>query len=712
MLVTGDHFALCIEYILRFSPLIETHRLVTSQQVLQMVTQPLRTKTWNLTTSAAPVPRSKSRSRALLPISSVPDDQQESLRETVLLLDSADLNDNNLKPLRGNQGERLGKRKRKLLQKQERLRLRKGATTTVGEFDFLFEGAPESNLQALESDVTERKMVQHWEVSVKFLLYAGPWEVFGVKTPDCAAWSNREVEDVALQSESSMVGTGTNATNHDTNIYGLSKVDPATRKNGVFRDLDVEDGSSMAEDDSEPIIDKKTVTVSHVHVGVEDLDPTGGPESSSNDLQAVLVHCNGSEIEVSAGSLVKESSNEPHFALEQLKQVDEFLGCFLGPHVGETLFDRKARLCNQLALSDHPCAALVLQDLFADEELCEPINFEQSAHKVDTSFPRFDSGREGREEGPTNRLHKEEEPILAGAAESSAYVVDDNREQDVFVDADLEDVEVIRGEEDPLDVIPSALLKGYLFYEYKLWRLLQSQKQVQVEQGMNASTSLSASNPDVLRTSSAHVQATDLSTCKRENLNVADHRDEEEAVTNGRKADLSFKSSLNINHWMGWWTRDITEFAYLPLHHESMWYIVPKLEWLSPVSIPASDAEKCARVLTLENLIAMAAKVAEEAGRLDMPRKRRFLVAEMHWEADQTLTHEMVECTYCDRKESNDSPSIVADSSLKCGSWVEASRGFIVEETWPVSRLYTPHGYVASWSSSLQRSHLEEDPNL
>lgn len=55
---------------------------------------------------------------------------------------------------------------------------------------------------------------------------------------------------------------------------------------------------------------------------------------------------------------------DSNLQMRTMIQGDAFLGCYLGPHVRETLFDRKARLYNQLALSRHPCATLLLHNLY------------------------------------------------------------------------------------------------------------------------------------------------------------------------------------------------------------------------------------------------------------------------------------------------------------------------------------------------------------
>jgi hypothetical protein len=533
--IAGDHFALCIEYVLRHSPVLVVQRLLTSQQVLQRVTEPVRTKAWKLMQprellSDGPILKNNTcpelelclpqqLEHVELPIGPV------TSEDTTLQLQSMDFCDKNTntKEGSGEAQEKLGKRKRKLLRKLERIRLRKGKTTTIGEFDFLFESPQVAT-------GVDRVEFQHWEVSVKYLLYAGPWEAFGVKTPQNAVWSNREAE-----------GSG-----------------------------EVDEGE---------ICDRK-----------KNMSSKGSEE------------------------VVNSSPND------EVKGMDEFLGCFLGPHVGETLFDRKARLRNQLALSSNPCAALMLQSLYFIDKP------QDSAKDLN---PSSIGGRDCHKKFETNTQWEEACPKIIPLQETAAGdndigVVFDDFSDDLGARGFIEAPEV-------LNVLPSALLKGYLFYEYKLWQFLETERR---------------------HDDGIHVP----------------HQPE--------------KASLNMNHWMGWWTRDISEFAHLPRHQRSMWYIVPKLEWLSPVLIPESDVIRCAQVHCLDEFVVIAKRVADEAARLQMPRKRRFLVAELCWESNW--------------------PKNMGTSG---GAWLEVSRGFVVEDSWPVTKLYRPHGYVMSWSPTLQGQH-------
>ncbi|KAH9292981.1 hypothetical protein KI387_041837, partial [Taxus chinensis] len=102
------------------------------------------------------------------------------------------------------------KQKNKLFRKMIKLKSSKTVIHTIGEFDFLFQhshgtqGAFKSTssgkkhaygLESISKDASESEFlckavfeeeVHHWEASVKFLLYAGPWEVFGFESPNGA----------------------------------------------------------------------------------------------------------------------------------------------------------------------------------------------------------------------------------------------------------------------------------------------------------------------------------------------------------------------------------------------------------------------------------------------------------------------------------------------------------------------------------------------
>lgn len=593
--IAGDHFARCIEYVLRHSPHVEVQHLLASQQVLQRVTEPVRSsKALKALQSKLLAQRGVSDHKPHISLSPCFVDEQQqvsshrestSVNESIQLLESMDLYKN---AGMGEEGaspqEKVGKRKRKLLKKEERIRLRKGKTNTIGEFDYLFE------IPAVQSQWphgSNGKELYHWEVSVKFLLYAGPWEVFGLQSPNSAAW----------------------------------KQDPSSPGMAPFEGS-IENGGS------------RTTTA-------DEYNALNSQESSS--------------------------------------EVDAFLGCYLGPHVGETLLDRKARLRNQLALSANPCAALMLRDLYQNKDMAESRNRLNKLRNAELqNSPELPTVAEPQTVAELQNVAELRSVAELPTVGKLQNVPELRSVAELPIAAELQNVPELRsvaelqnvpkprtvaelqtadiaeiGDEDldsgsredseQLSVVASALLKGYLFYEYKLWCYLESH-------GLRNVTACVPSMQD------------------------ADQPTEE--------------ARLSRNHWMGWWTRDIMEFGDLPRHQHSKWYIVPKLEWLSPVVIPLWEPDRCARVHSLSDFVLISAQVAEEAARLHMPRKRRFLVAEVCWSPDWEPCHESV-----------------GEELATRGAWLEVSRGFVVEDTWPESKMYRPHGYVVSWSPSLQGRH-------
>ncbi|EFJ38147.1 hypothetical protein SELMODRAFT_402996 [Selaginella moellendorffii] len=366
--VDGDHFAKCVEFVLRFAPLEGIDSIFYSQQVLEPVTV----------------------------------DKDEEMVSTRLEGVDGEQTENG-----GDKYER--RRARKLLRRLHRKRI---SVNTVGEFDFLF------RLKHPQPST----VVEHWEVSVKFLLYVGPWEAFGLQTPEAAKWKQ-------LRSEQQMEEISTTTT---------------------------------------------------------------------------------------------ASRNE------------RFLGFFLGPHVGETLADRKNRLKNQLTLPTKAAALGTLESLFGSGDI---------------------------------------------------------------------------------RVSSRALLHGYLFYEPALWKFLCT-------------------------------------------------------TSSDFRGSTYGDSTVNSRHWKGWWmnVEGFQTFASAPERVTSKWYIVPKMEWLSPVVIREDEERFLHGALSSDGLVDMAAKVAEEASRMGRDRMRRFMVAEIRRQSD--------ECHWI---------------------WSESSRGFIVEDSWPDTKAYSPHGFVMSW---------------
>ncbi|KAI5058969.1 hypothetical protein GOP47_0025288 [Adiantum capillus-veneris] len=516
----GEHFAFCVEYVLLFSPFSQARNLMTFMQVTSRTGElgsfgkekhlavSIKVEKGHVliesnSTKTAEMGISETSVQSLVdPMEDIMDPQElmaqracEPEKLEIFLSDTLTINEQ-----RQGKHEKIGKRKRKLLRKMQRLRQGKGVTVTIGEFDFLFEDAIDHDEISFQPG-TERERsyqahqevkVNHWEASVKFLLYSGPWEIFGFETPNNGAWHslNQECEEVGCQ-------------------------------------------------------------------------PDMG------------------------------------FPYKSRWHANMFLDCFLGPHVGETLYNRKTRLINQLALSQNVHAASLLYKCFGLRSDAEAIS----------SFS-------------ANRCNADLDESLGTTGRCTDKAIE-------------------RQHGEALRIFPRAFLKGYLFYEYELWRQLYPEVAVG-QQVLNS-----------------------------------------KAVN--RDCDLRYAARVSPKHWMGWWTRacNFTNFVRLPVHEHSKWYIVPKLEWLSPVVIDGEDEIRNQRVLSSDEFFIVAEKVAEEAERTNISRKRRFMVAEVVWEP-LNATHceiDQAVCWQCD------------GSPKECGRWTEVSRGFVVEDTWPDSRLYRPLGY-------------------
>lgn len=592
----GDHFAACIEYVLRFSPVLRVERLIVSQQVQEVKSYGSSCYQNNRINSETNTPE---------PISNQPERLDSSTNCTDLLemnivqmsegyLASPSMEevaDDFVVSIGGSRGNQ--KRKNKLFKEMGKLKSSKTVTRTIGEFDFLFQRAcfnldtPNSTISgkqstggsyigdfqntiqgAFNSEFPHKgatmEEVHHWEASVKFLLYAGPWEAFGLETPNHATWKVKKVNDVV--EESSLCAEYKNG-------------DPPTE-------------NSMGNRSEIPPLGPNIGIAGH----------------------SILLGC-------ARGS-------------------DAFLGCFLGPHVGETLCDRKTRLRNQLALSQNSLAASFLRRTYAIGDFSEQ-----------TQEKRCFSAGNG------------------------------TRQDNCLVETENKSV---------LKIVPGALLKGYLFYEYELWQLLR------VRRGENRIYGSCDFCTRMMMDASKKIQTIEVNTIS-ERLPIGQSSALLEIDYEFQCSCFKFKmsrSKLNPQHWMGWWVRidEFAKFAKTSACEKSRWYIVPKKEWLSPVIVNGSDMEGCAKVMMLDEFLAMAGKVAEEAALSEVPRKRRFMVAEVCWEAD-----------FVDPVGSQGRFEGGNSSLHGHGAWIEVSRGFVVEETWPDSRVYRPHGYVPNWSPGLQQ---------
>lgn len=592
----GDHFAACIEYVLRFSPVLQVERLIVSQQVQEVKFYSSSCYQNNGINSETNTPEPISKLSERLDSST---NCTDLLEMNIVQMSEGDpvvpsmeeVADDFVVPIGRSCGNQ--KQKNKLFKEMGKLKSSKTVTRTIGEFDFLFQCArfnldtPNPTTSGKQSTggsyigdfvntiqgvphlefphkAASEEEVHHWEASVKFLLYAGPWEAFGLETPNHATWKVKKLNDV------------------------------------------VEESSLCAE------------------------YKTGAPPTENSMGNRSEIPPSGPNIVIAGYSILSECT----------WGGDAFLGCFLGPHVGETLCDRKTRMRYQLALSQNSLAASFLHRTYAIRD-----------------FPE-----QAQEEG------------FFSAGNGS-------RQEKCFVETENKSV---------LKIVPGALLKGYLFYEYELWQLLRVQRRAKRIYGpCDFCTRIMMDSSKKKQTIEVNTIAERVPVEQSSALPEINYGFQCSCF----KCKMS-RSNLNPEHWMGWWVRinEFVNFAETSACEKSRWYIVPKKEWLSPVIVNGSDMEGCANVMMLDKFLAIAGKVAEEAALSEIPRKRRFMVAEVCWEADF-----VDQVGYQGRFQGGNS------SLHSRGAWIEVSRGFVVEETWPDSRVYRPHGYVPNWSPSLQQ---------
>lgn len=570
-------------------------------------------------------------------------------------------------------GYPMGRRKSRLAERKAAKK--KGKTITVGEFDILFLQSDGSNTQgrsvseegvgttsaglqrgqnlagesawgrltgqsqaAVSSVKHEAKAVgvEHWELSVKFLLYVGPTEKLLSPVEHLGAAPVLESKRVSAP------GGETVWVSAETELSGDKEGD----RFKMFEKLEPReetDGRTDADGHQEFIF------AGGIRNGTEPYGEERLPKS------------------------VGRSAN-----------IDEdLLFYFVGPHAGERLLDRRDRIAKQLHLSDDPNAKQVLADLFGKPSESDS----QSSEGEACSSVGVDTGDRSRTaEDPSDH-------VGVNATEGLAVTSSVNAKQAVADEVSTETHKIDHengvlsnpaerggsGDLDQVVVLPRAFIEGYLFYEHGLWKLLAGRGQSQLEFGQdraqegpadgpkpsNRSFALQTSdrssrlvrikNPKALDSalngaSSAPNSCSDglngvsdmtsgaegfgaaptntvldaATSCSETSLGTLDLAARaldgawaaadanlgdknaysgvadanpvvsdalplaKDAPTKGSPS-VSEKASLNPGHWIGWWTRDIRIFLGDPLFYGSRWYIIPKMEWLSPVIIRRSE---------------------------------------------------------------------------------------------------------------------------
>ncbi|GJP63900.1 hypothetical protein CLOP_g20934 [Closterium sp. NIES-67] len=308
---------------------------------------------------------------------------------------------------------------------------------------------------------------------------------------------------------------------------------------------------------------------------------------------------------------------------------DWLLGQYLGPHVGESLRDRKERLSRQLLLGKHGYGAQLITRMY---------------------------GVEGTGGAAMENEGSRESCGVDGITESCG------------------------GKEILSSLQAAALLQGYLFYEYPLWLKLREMEEGWRERGAKFGTVATRGDSEIGgRAVAASAAAGRTAAAAGDTAAAA-------AGTGAPASGAAFYGECAVFpwHWYGWWTHDAAAMVQLPKHAHSRWYIMPKDEWLSPVLVPdetppcllppdttspgthldaacasadldatfpeahqeatcsgADDLGACfqscpdgiATPLTGNLLLQVIYKCSEEARLRNLPRKLRFLVAELEWDS-------------------------------------------------------------------------------
>jgi hypothetical protein len=559
-------------------------------------------------------------------------------------------------------GYPMGRRKSRLAERKAAKK--KGKTITVGEFDILFLRSDGSNTQersvseqgvgttfaglqggqnvggesargrltgqsqaAVSSEKHEANAVgvEHWELSVKFLLYLGPTEKLLATAANSGAGPVLESERASAL-EGNSVGVLA-----ETELFGNEDRD-------LFEKLETSKEMGGRTDGHQKLISAGGTGNGTKPHGKERLLGSVGPTAS----------------------------------IEK-----DLLFYFVGPHAGERLSDRRDRIAKQLHLSDDPNAKEVLADLFLKPS-------ESDSHEGEVcSSPGVDTGDRSRTaEEPSGHVsvNATRGLTVTSSVDGKRVVPDGACSETHEIDHEnrVPPLSAERGGSRDL-VLPRAFIKGYLFYEHKLWKLLAGRGQSQLgsgedqaqeecvdvsklsnrpcaSQGLNrlsilaedetpealdAASNRASSAPD---SSSNGLVGVSNTTTGAERVAAAPTNTVLDAATSildacmgtsdfaARALDGAWaatdanlgaevanpgvananpvapdalrlakdpptkgspsvpeKASLNPLHWIGWWTRDVRTFLGDPLFRGSRWYIIPKMEWLSPVMIRTSE---------------------------------------------------------------------------------------------------------------------------
>jgi hypothetical protein len=225
--------------------------------------------------------------------------------------------------------------------------------------------------------------------------------------------------------------------------------------------------------------------------------------------------------------------------------------------------------------------------------------------------------------------------------------------------------------DDDVAVRSCAFLKGWLFYPHAAWAA-QRQRDAAAD-GTAAAADTGAAAAAQHRTPGWHPLLPPAG--------AADARADARAGAGAALAQVS------AAHWCGWWSDDVAAVAGHACHAGARWRVLPKREWLSPARCGAAAALLDAaglRAAVAEADAALAAELsaaaAADAATPPPTRKQRGW-AEARRRQRRLLVAEMRPAAAAPDAARGADAAGAADAGD--ATWVEVSRGFLVEPGWP-----------------------------
>ena len=488
-------------------------------------------------------------------------------------------------------------------------------------------GGETDKAQAIEEPSSPTRALapplHHWELTVKFLLYVGPWQ---------AAVAARRREQWAVGGEG---GGGGSA--QDANLLGMQEVGSASCSEAAGSTASA-CTSRLSHAAIPPTAEMRRISSSSSSDGgsstiTSTSTPTTSTCSSSTDIRTSSISSSVSSSTTSATTVTTPTSSSSSSSSEG------FLGQFLGPHAGVSLRDRRTRLIRQLALGRQGLGRALLRQLYAvpasdssakrcsagDGDVAAAVGAdkpvagdgERTGGGGGVGFAGVDANRGDDATGRCCSSSNSRAQPANGLEGDCVFLQRPGSNSRVSHLADASPRTDGRG----IVAHTAALIQGYLVYEHPLWVQLskaevgpngvegtdegreedgeRSRPCVQSHSACNGGTNATVGNGDSPQgTREGEEEGRKCEDeVERRGTNQADPSQAASRMspstlygsTTGQ-CSVSF-GHLTPEHWIGWWTRDIADVALRAESRQSRWAILPKEQWLSPVVVLGGRSE-------------------------------------------------------------------------------------------------------------------------